>query len=468
MPDIRSNKLLPILGGLVLLVAGYVLFQALTSRDDTGSVVMNAVPKPEAPDADTPTETIQTLVAKVADLTHETQALRQDNEALLKKNERLLDERRHIEQTIDQRVRQQVSAKAGELRATVEPAKGLLSSLTRRVDQLSNTVTHYTRPTPQPASDIPVGLGLDGVGQAGQLVWHDPLDAPPADVPGAPRGGLLKTAAHPVIADRPRAREHGRRSDTAAAPVEPVYTVPENATLIGSTAFTALIGRIPIRGRVQDPWPFKVITGADNLTANGLKLPEVAGMVWSGTAVGDWTLGCVRGWVNSVTFVFRDGTIRTVSSGHTTRDTANQGVVDDQTLGWISDQWGTPCLAGKRISNATEFLAQRTALIAAEAAAQAAAASQTTTVTGAANGTITQSVGDNGPYILGKTIAGGVSEIDKWLRERQQQSFDAVFVRAGAQVAINISKEITVDYDPEGRKLRYARPTLHNRRTRLD
>jgi integrating conjugative element protein (TIGR03752 family) len=61
--------------------------------------------------------------------------------------------------------------------------------------------------------------------------------------------------------------------------------VPRNATLIGSTAMTALVGRVPIQGQVRDPMPFKVITGAENLAANGLRLPGVQGMVWSGTAV---------------------------------------------------------------------------------------------------------------------------------------------------------------------------------------
>ena len=61
--------------------------------------------------------------------------------------------------------------------------------------------------------------------------------------------------------------------------VHPVYTVPRNATLIGSTAMTALVGRVPVQGQVRDPMPFKVITGADNLAANGLTVPGVQGMV---------------------------------------------------------------------------------------------------------------------------------------------------------------------------------------------
>ena len=78
-------------------------------------------------------------------------------------------------------------------------------------------------------------------------------------------------------------------------PATPVYTIPRNATLIGSTAMTALVGRVPVKGQVRDPMPFKVIAGKDNLAANGLTIPGVQGMIWSGTAIGDWTLSCVTG-----------------------------------------------------------------------------------------------------------------------------------------------------------------------------
>jgi hypothetical protein len=66
---------------------------------------------------------------------------------------------------------------------------------------------------------------------------------------------------------------------------------------------------VPIDGTVNDPYPFKVLIGRDNLTANGIDIPDVAGAVVSGTASGDWTLSCVRGQIRSVTFVFEaDGT----------------------------------------------------------------------------------------------------------------------------------------------------------------
>lgn len=42
---------------------------------------------------------------------------------------------------------------------------------------------------------------------------------------------------------------------------------------------TALLGRVPIDGKVTDPYPFKVLIGKDNLTANGIDLPDVQGAV---------------------------------------------------------------------------------------------------------------------------------------------------------------------------------------------
>ena len=43
-------------------------------------------------------------------------------------------------------------------------------------------------------------------------------------------------------------------------------------------------------------------------------IPGIEGMIWSGTAIGDWTLSCVTGKLESVTFVFEDGTIQTLAS----------------------------------------------------------------------------------------------------------------------------------------------------------
>ena len=50
---------------------------------------------------------------------------------------------------------------------------------------------------------------------------------------------------------------------------------------------TALVGRVPIQGQVRDPMPFKVITGKENLAANGLRIPGIE------VAVRDSLVACV-------------------------------------------------------------------------------------------------------------------------------------------------------------------------------
>ena len=164
-------------------------------------------------------------------------------------------------------------------------------------------------------------------------------------------------------------------------------------------------------------------------------------MIWSGTAVGDWTLACVTGRLDSVTFVFDDGTIRTISSDD--RKSAGRGPYN-QPLAWISDAQGIPCVSGERKTNAPAFLAQRIGVTAIGAAAEAAAAAETTTVVTDHRRASTAAVtGNTGPYVLGKShLAGGSDEIAKWLLERQAQSFDAVFVPAGIPLAIHVDREL--------------------------
>ena len=135
------------------------------------------------------------------------------------------------------------------------------------------------------------------------------------------------------------------------AAVKPVYPQPQHSTLIGSVAMTALLGRIPLNGSVTAPYPFKVLIGRDNLTANGIELPDIEGAVISGSATGDWTLSCVRGSLTSITFVFRDGTIRTLPAEGDKTGSGTEG-----NIGWLSDPHGLPCIPDERKANAAEYI----------------------------------------------------------------------------------------------------------------
>lgn len=430
---------------------------------------LDSVPQAPAPDADTPADTIKTLTANVAAMTAEVGALRRDNATLKEESQALLSSRVQIEENVATRVKRELLARMQTNDDASRLNPNVLSSLTARMDALTESIAQTQ--SDEAGRDIPIGLGFDGItpGVAAResVVWIEPLDSVE---PTTAEEGLLEDA------ERTQTRYLGTArvaTNTAASRVEermqatraqPAYTIPRNATLIDSTAMTALVGRVPVQGQVRDPMPFKVITGAENLAANGLTVPGVQGMVWSGTAIGDWTLSCVTGRLDSVTFVFDDGTIRTLSGD----DVRGQGGGGKKPLGWISDAYGIPCVSGARKTNAPAFLSQRIAAGAIEAASQAAAAAETTSVL-SETGSITSSVtGETGRFVLGKTIARGSDEVSKWLLERQSQSFDAVFVPAGTKVAIHVDRELPIDFDPTGRKLAHAIPIQRPHRARLD
>ncbi|PUB78711.1 MAG: TIGR03752 family integrating conjugative element protein [gamma proteobacterium symbiont of Ctena orbiculata] len=465
MAQTTSNRLLPLLAGAVVLMLVFVTLKSC-SQEPEDALVLESVPQAPEPDADSPADTIKTLTANVASMTTEVQALRKDNDQLRKENRDLLANRHQIEENVTTRVKRELLSHEKDRESRDRIDAGVLSSLTARVDALSQSLSQ--RYPNQSGSDIPVGLGLDDVGAGAattdNLIWVEPLDVVEDAALGTNGNSLLQRVGQSTESTLTSATEKTATLTQELNTVHPVYTVPRNATLIGSTAMTALVGRVPVQGQVRDPMPFKVITGADNLAANGLTVPGVQGMVWSGTAVGDWTLSCVTGRLDSVTFVFEDGTIRTISGD----DRGNQAGGAEKPLGWISDEQGIPCITGERKTNAPAFLSQRIGVMAIQAAAEAAANPETTSVVSNA-GSVTSSVsGDTGRFVLGKTISGGSEEVSKWLLERQSQSFDAVFVPAGIRIAIHVDRELPIDFDTTGRKLTHETVLDPYRRTRLD
>ncbi|MEI1580091.1 TIGR03752 family integrating conjugative element protein, partial [Escherichia coli] len=130
-------------------------------------------------------------------------------------------------------------------------------------------------------TDFPVGLGLEPENASsatqGEVIWISPQDAKKTE--GQSQSDNDKfTFPTSFLDDNPVSRQraeydrvvknkqeldgNGAESDT-----RPVYTLPENSTLVGSKAMTALIGRIPINDKVTDHYPLKVRIGKDNLTA---------------------------------------------------------------------------------------------------------------------------------------------------------------------------------------------------------
>lgn len=480
----KSNALLKWLLVPVLLLAVWVWVRH-TPGHPTSAPPRGATGRPLSPaemadlgiPADTPRDTVATLVGQV-------QHLRADLEASLRDNREQKADNTALRQRlagIDARVEAALQRESEHWeRLSAQDATDASEAVRTqgRIDELSAKVDALTGGEKEP--ELPIGLGLrqgdteslrphtirwvEPLGPRAKLKTSSPTSTPASDsfhfASGLDGGDATDRPSGPD-SDGDHQEKVGAAATRAARSTVPVYTVPANSTLMGSVAMTALIGRIPVDGTVEDPYPFKVLVGPDNLTANGIDLPNVAGAVMSGTASGDWTLSCVRGRITSVTFVFQDGTVRTVPG--TSGAGSNGEAAAERDLGWISDSYGIPCVSGARRSNARQYLSSQMLITAAGAGAASLIRSQNGNFSYVAgsNGTSLGTVGISGNEAMGRILSGGVEEMSQWVNKLYGQAFAAIYVPPGAHVAVHIVRPINIDYDPNGRRVHYEGGLSH-------
>ncbi|MGR7526924.1 TIGR03752 family integrating conjugative element protein [Klebsiella aerogenes] len=460
---LKPNRLLSVLGLLLVLgTVAVVLKSCHSARQSKASADKSAVAdlsdeelKALGIDGDTPRDTVATLVGQMKQYRKEVAEVRSNSAALVKENQRLREQSRDVESQINRAIDRAQDNFNTSMR---KQQTTLLDTFQQKLDQL----TQKPATTNNTGNDIPAGLGLDGQAlPADAIRWVEPADAMPVDKRGQTASGVTFPSSFGPAAsgnDNLQTASTAGGSDKAAS--TPVYTLAENSTLTGSVAMTALLGRVPVGGSVTDPYPFKVLIGRDNLVANGIELPDIEGAVMSGTASGDWTLSCVRGTVHSITFVFRDGTIRTVPGA---KEAGGQGrKTQDSDIGWLSDPHGLPCIPGERKSNAAEYIGSQFLLSGSAAAADAFANGQTTTTTD--GGSLTSAVtGSSGQYVLGQALGGGLKESADWFKQRYGQTFDAIYVPPGHPVAIHITRPLAIDYEQQGRRVKYPQTTVQQK-----
>jgi len=441
-------------------------------------------------EGDTPNDTLRTIVAESRQLKEQLSKVLKDNEEAKRENDALKAKLSNINSTVDNRV--QAGINQG-LESQQKQTQTLFDGLQKQLNTLSQMGNQMGSGT-----DMPIGLGInpgEGAqfkkGGSPDLVWIEPQDATAIDASGKPvtagSGQATSGFAFPtsfgaagqktldVAAGSAQQVAEGMGGDEQARKrVRKVYTLPQNSTLMGSVSMTALVGRVPVDGTVNDPYPFKVLIGPDNLTANGIDLPDVAGAVVSGTASGDWTLSCVRGQIRSLTFVFTDGTVRTLPAPQENGGQQNNGQNNQNAstngqpaavqggLGWISDPYGIPCIAGERRSNATQYIGSQALITAAGAGAASLIKSDGTTSSyvQTPNGTL-GTTGLSGNEAMGKILGQGVSDISNWVNKLYGQAFAAVYVQPGAKVAIHLDQELAIDYELKGRKVDYRTGARH-------
>ncbi|WP_313569346.1 TIGR03752 family integrating conjugative element protein [Comamonas terrigena] len=465
---VSSNKLIPIAGVAGMLVIGGILYTNSSSKPAQSAMTQVPLPTTTGADQDTPQETLATVVQSNRELRVEVQKVIDFNKELL--------------------------ARLGDQPAGTTPASS--ASLGGKSNQVGLATTAAGASTPLDVIGNAWGNALDTAGslaeQSGMLGGssHAPATGAPgsATAPSTAAGALDTSSGavgYKVLAPMgytTQTKVEGGTTSTryvrnpGAAPVassgsatqaamaaaaaaeqakpadEPYYTLPENSTLAGVTAMTSIIGRVPINGRVTDPMQFKALIGRDNLAANGWELPEdLAGMVVTGIAIGDMALSCSEGKVRSITFVFNDGSIRTVSSRRS-GSSASTGSSSASDLGFISDLHGNPCIQGKFVTNApaylTDILGAKSLGIAAEALAQAQ-----TTVTTTGDSSQSSVTGNAGRFALGRMGSAATDELTRWLTERLKSSFDAVVTPAGAQLVVHLDQQVAIDKPANARKI---------------
>ena len=377
------------------------------SSDDSGRKgLLKELPVTPEPDADSPADTIKTLTAAMTSLVQEIDNLNQANEAIRLANEELSAKTDLIEVRVSERLRTELRNQQSSHQQLADE----INRMTRQFDGLSRT---------NGANGFVAEFqGLVSAPHASQeLHWVEPMESQFGS------GSVVSLA----VSDKPR------------------YTIPQNATLVNSTTMTAMIGRVPVENRVVDPLPFKVVTGADNLAANGFKIDGLDGSIWSGFAVGDWALACVAGTLTSVTFVFEDGRIRSIG------ENSHGG----ERIGWISDAKGVPCIGGDRKTNVRSWLLAQLGASATGSAAEALASTNRTLKQNAAGFKEAFISGDIREFVLGNSIAGTSRSLAQWLASRASQEFDAIFVPTDQTVAIHVDQPLHLDYEQQGRKLKY-------------
>lgn len=490
-----TNSIVKIAAPVVLIAAVFVGLKSCSgpktstadSQASTNAALKNMTPdelKALGVEGDTPQDTLRTIVGNFNHMKERLDTLADDNKKLKDENTELKKTNSNVDSQISQAVasvRADEAAKSSKLRSEVSDLSGQVSQM---MEQLKSGSTSTTNKSASPGSDIPIGIGYDGnpSGAAGYAVpvsdglqWVEPKDGIPIDASGKPVNDSNKNNAtgFSFATSFSEAGDAGKQAGAAVStavsqsvpdavkPVDPVFTLPENSTLVGSRAMTALLGRVPIDGKVTDPYPFKVMLGKDNLTANGIELPDVQGAIVSGTATGDWTLSCVRGSITSITFVFADGTVRTLPSpdsqngGGNNQNSQNSSGNGNSSIGWLSDDNGIPCISGTRKSNASTYLPTISLLAGAAAAGDALSQNQMTGQTNAMGGVTQTLTGDAGQAVLGKSLSGSMKETVDWVKQRYGQTFDAIYVPPGQTVALHITRQLAIDYEEKGRRVKY-------------
>ncbi len=441
------------------------LFKSSTPSEEAG-----LPPAPKTPiglgAGDSSVATIQTLVQKESERTNQMNAIsdtqmklageieelkanKNNAEIKISDSPEIAELKRQLEELKAQQSKQQTEADKlmANLNQTINDAKDVAQQMSGKDFSKPNSPSRPKNPL-NSSDEFEIGNGSSSLyGVTGDVVWVNPIDRELNIEDGvfkatnwvAKQGESIKQGATNAV-----------NTTTDKFEPKPVYTVPENTSIIGSRLASRVIALVPKSGSVN-PMGFKLKIPPKLLAANGFEIPELAEAFVGGYAVGNFSLSCARAYVTSFTFIFSDGRIAQVGS-----NLANSGqdAVSAQTLAVLTDTAGTECISGKFHSDAAEFISTNVLLGTAAGAASAYAGAEKTVNQGS-DSTSSSVTGDVGKYVAGTGVQKGLEQGSAMLNELWAESWSVVVVDIGTFVNIEVKTPIKIDYDPKGRKVRH-------------
>lgn len=347
----------------------------------------------------------------------------------------------------------------------------IIEKLSNKINSLENRLSSNITKTKETISEFRINKMSNGsYTKESQAGGYIDLDAMGNE--GITRGSSQKErmlSLHKRILGSKKAIEQQSNKEKTI----PYYTIPGSSDIQNATLLTSLIGIVPSKGgKLQQPlFPFStIISRGDLMAANGMSLPdEIIGMKVGGFAYGVGSfldnISCVRAYATSMLFVFKDGRYKNILDNSQQNSST---IVSNDSIGYLTDQYGNPCIKGEYKTNAPQVLSALIASGGIKGVGDAVAQWQQSTVYG--QGGITQApTGSISKYMAGNALSTGSNLAAEWLKDRVSDSFDIVYVPASYPVKskgrvlyrpnrlmLHITKDILIDKSSTSRRLNYG------------
>ena len=414
----KANLLVYVLIAVIGIVALFVLLA--NDKDDDFSDLQNTSsgslqsPGYLAEDRDSPSEAVKAVGSQINELREEQSAFKEQ-----------------INQTVNQ-IRSDLQTLQGEIRklvnwqnSTARQSNVPQTNIPERVDsRQSNFSTPGDEPIAPSFEQVP-NHSPSSVPAGPRWLWIDDVSVKKIHTNGAEHldgtvSEYLDIDAISAIA----ASDH----ETLAA-----HTIPP-ATVIQGVTLTAAIGRLPVRGQLNEPWPIKVISTMEGYAPNGYAV-DAAQMIWDGKTFGDANFECVRVVLTRVTAVLPDKVVSFVEASDS-----------EKGLGYLSDAYGHPCLKGKLVSNAAKQMTAEAILGIAQGIGEGYADTQRTRTVSPEGNTIESITGEEVRVLVGQGFARSVGNVRNYLASRYDV-WDAIYVPPEQDVVINVDQPLEFIYD---------------------